>query len=404
MKNLMLKFLTLISFLIAGFIPSLSSAQEQKSISAILAQKGVQASIEWLHEQPQNSQNQFLLGGLEVLSAFEYLLQVRYQNYSGELPLFPGGTVSLDENPDAVFDPAFVEIALMGALERLARSQTYLDEIAGQSFFANLNPFLIWLDINSNGRRDDNEDLMDMIGSLPGLSMGADSDFNVRFDSADANWLLAYVHVLSGMSELLLALDPTTAITTITEGRKLLEDAGKILPDPIFGGGADEFMDTAAIILMAFRGVPDNTRTRASLTHFRAMITHNQEFWRQVMLETDDEREWLPNPDQKSAFGVRVNLKIATAWQGVLAEISDVLEGRVLLPHWRVGSRNAKTGVGINFARLMSDPGDFDLILMIHGAAIAPYLETGRIVDEQVWQEFSELTGGQGGLFSLWLN
>lgn len=404
MKYFVLKLLTIISFVTAGVFPSLSVAQEQQSISVVLAENGVHAGIEWLQAQPESSQTKFLLGGLEALSAFEFLLQVRYQNHSRELPLFPGGNVQVPDNPDAVFDPAFVEIALMGALERLARSQQILSEIEGQEFFANLNPFLIWLDVNSNGQRDTNEDLMDMIGSLPGLNVKRDADFNVRFDSADAHWLLAYVHVLSGMSELLLSLDPTTAITTITEGRNLLETAGKIMPDPIFGGGADSIVDTATIVLMAFRGVPDKTRTRASLAHFRAMIANNQEFWRLVMLETDDEREWLPNPDQKSAFGVRVDLETAVAWQVVLDEISDVLEGRVLLPHWRVGSRNAKTGVGINFARLMNDPGDFDLILMIQGTAIAPYLETGRIVDTQVWQDFSELTGGQGAMFSLWLN
>ena len=399
MKYLALKFLVITSFLVGVVFPSISVAQEQKSISVMLAEHGIQASIDWVSEQPQNPQNRFFLGGLEALSAFEFLLQVRYQNYSGELPLFPGGDVQVAENPNAVFDPAFVEIALKGALTRLARSQQFLDEAAGQDFFANLNPFLIWLDINSNGQRDTNEDLMKMIGSLPGLQIRRDMDFNVRFDRADADWLLAYVHVLSGMSELLLALDPTKAITIITQGRALLERAGNILPDPLFGGAADNTIDTLAVVLTAMRGVPDKTRTRAALAHFRAMIAHNRAFWRQVMLETDDEREWLPNPNQKSAFGTRVNLETAAAWQIVLKEISGVLEGRILVPHWRVGVRNGKTGVGINFARLMTDPVDFDFVLMIHGAAIAPFLEQGKTVDMDVWQDFDELVGGQGSCF-----
>ena len=57
-----------------------------------------------------------------------------------------------------------------------------------------------------------------------------------------------------------------------------------------------------------------------------------------VQLLRDDEAEWLPNPEQSSAFGISVDEEMATAWQAVWVEISDVLEGKALIPHWRVGA------------------------------------------------------------------
>jgi hypothetical protein len=108
-----------------------------------------------------------------------------------------------------------------------------------------------------------------------------------------------------------------------------------------------------------------------------------------------------------------VTAEMAEGWQEILTEISDVLEGKKLLPYWRIRNRSlgiansetdTGTGIGINFAKMMTDPGDMDIILLIQGTAVAPYLEEGVLADNQAWRRFSRLTGGQGGLFALWFN
>ena len=398
MKRVLFVFIAMFCF--AG----IARAGENLEFSEILENEGLAAGVAWLQLQNPDAQNQFLLGGVQALRSIEHILQVRFDNYSGELPFVPGGQSILRANPNAIFDPAFVENAMKGALERLLQSGEYLKGAVGQDFAVNVDLSKIWFDIDRNGQRGSDESLMGMLGMLPGIGSVDSKIPVVRFDTADADWLAAYVHVLAGMAEMVLAIDPTPAIATVTRGRELLEQAGKIVPDPFFGRDGENLIDSIAVVLTALRGVPDKTRTRAALEHFRAMISHNKEFWRLVMLESDNEGEWLPNPAQTSAFGVVVDLKTAKAWQSVLRELSDVLEGRALLPYWRVMSRDGEGEVGINLARLLRDPGDFDIILMLHGTAIAPFLEQGRIVDQEVWREFSQLTGRRWQLFSLWFN
>ena len=346
------------------------------------------------------------MGGYETLAAVEYILQVRYNNYSGELPLVPGGSMNFPPNPDAKFDPAFIEIALTGALEHLANAEASLKRASGKDFAINVNVGELWFDINSNGTRDKGEDVLSALAQMPQFKDANMQGLDVRFDTADADWLAAYVHMLSGTAELILSVDPTPAIKTVTEGRALLEEKGGLaIANPIFlGEDEDALVDTWTIILVALRGEPDKVRTRAALSHFRSMIDHNKSFWKLVMEETDDEAEWLPNPNQKSAFGPEVSLEMAETWQAVLGDISDVLEGKTLLRHWRIGRRGADTSLGINFAKMLEDPSDFDLILLLHGTAIAPYIERGPIADMSSFREFSRMTGGQGGLFALWLN
>lgn len=384
-------------------VASSAIAQDEVSFSKILAKDGLSGTAIWLKKQPKTPENKFLLGGVQALSAIEYILQVRYDNYSGQLPLVPGGRAQIEYNPDAVFDPSFVEIALKGALAHLAKAEKTLQGAVGQDFNAQLNIADIWFDINKNGKRDENEDLFRQLALLPQFTSGKGKSSIIDFDKADANWLAAYVQVLSGMSEMVLALDPTSAIKTVIDGRAMIEEKGTLRRDPFFG--EDATIDSIAILITAIKGVPDKKRTRAALAHFKSMIEHNKDFWRLVMQETDNEAEWLPNPSQTSVFGMSVDEEMAKGWQNVLVEISDVLEGKALIPHWRVGAKEgSQDGVGINFAKLMNDPGDFDIILMLHGAAIAPYLESGKIADMEAWQDFSRLTGGQGMLFSLWFN
>jgi len=162
-------------------------------------------------------------------------------------------------------------------------------------------------------------------------------------------------------------------------------------------------MDAIAVVLTALDGTPDVKRTRAALGHLKEMISHNENFWALVEQETDNDREWLPNAEQVSAFGVEVTEETATAWRAVLTEMSDVLNGRKLIPHWRFGERG-EYGYGINIESVLTDPGDFDLVLMIHGASLAPHMEQGALVDQGIMRRFSRTVDGRGNMFALWLN
>ena len=382
----------------------LPAKADQRSFTEVLSEDGLGGVAAWAETQPDTAGAAYLAGMSEALGAIEHVLQVRYATYSGELPLTPGGRAAIAYNPDAVFDPAFVETAMTGALERFASAEAALDGAVGTDFAVEVDLSDLWFDINANSARDEGEDALLQIGLLFGAEPPSEDDVPntlVRFDTADADWLAAYVHLASASAELVLSVDPTSAIEAVFEGNETMSELGDLRRDPFFG--TQNQIDSIAVILTALDGVPDATRTRSALAHLKQMIDHNRAFWGRVVDETDNENEWLPNADQTSAFGVEVTAETAENWQRVLSEMSDVLEGRKLIPHWRVSDRRDGT-IGINVESLLTEPGDFDLVLMLHGASLAPHMQQGELADMSAWRDFARSTGGQGTLFALWLN
>jgi hypothetical protein len=381
------------------------AAQDRGAVdwNEALNRGGLVAAEESLLAQERTTESSFVLGGVQFLRAIETVMQVRYANYAGELAVIPGMRNRLPPNPDASFDPRFFENAMSGALEHLGNAERSLRPAINGEFAVEIRLQDFWLDINSNGAREGWEGLLDLMDELNAERGMGEFDGVIRFDSADADWLMAYVNVVSGTAELSLSLDPTPAIRTVWEGRTALEKAGTLPPTPFVQ--EDTFLETAAAILLTLRGEPDRSRTRAALAHFRSMITYNRTFWEKVEQETDNDREWLPNAQQTAAFGVEVNAETIAAWKGVLSEIDAILAGETLVPYWRVRPQpGATTGVGLNIEKLFREPGDMDVILWLQGTAAVPYLEEGVLADMAAWQFFMQMTSGDGLLFAIWFN
>lgn len=372
----------------------------------IMREDGLSAADTALSSRSLDSEESFALGAVRFLRSFETVLQVRYANNSGPLEILPGMRTDIPSNPDGVFSPDFLEKALTGALVHLDGAVDALEPALSGEFAVEVQLADIWLDVNADGERQDGEALMSMLDAA-NIVRNEDVTFDgvIRFDTADAEWLVAYVHVLAAIDELALSLDPTPAIDAVWTGRRELEAFENFyeIRDPFFGD--QNSLDILASGLLMLDGVPEKERTRKALDHLKLMIAHNRNFWNEVALETDNDREWLPNPDQQAAFGVDVTEEMATGWQDVLSEIEGVLNGELLIPYWRTPSAwGAEEGVGINFEKLMTDPGDMDLVLWIQGAAAAPYLENGRLLSFEAADAFENAVQGEFLLFSLWFN
>ncbi|MHA7899687.1 MAG: hypothetical protein ACX94B_07450 [Henriciella sp.] len=385
---------------VAACAPSAQAPDDLKPWQDVMAEDGLAAAQENLSLRPQTPETQFALGAVHFLRASEDIMQVRYQNSTAPLAILPGMRNRLPANPNAAFDPAFIEIAMLQALDHLEQAASHLENATGEDFAIEVALPAIWFDVNANGRREPWETGLAVMADL-NAEPSEDFEGIVRFDSADAHWLKAYVHVMSGMAELTLAADPTPAIRSVFEGRREMNEFGAV--ESLFLD--NDTIDTLAAVLLTLRGVPDQTRTRAAHDHFRAMIAENRAFWSAVMAETDNDREWLPNPNQSSAFGVEVTEDMATGWQDVLVEIERLLEGETLIPYWRYNNGyNAETGIGVNLAKVLQEPGDMDIILWIHGAGAAPYLETGELAQMQAWDRFATMTRGDSLMFAVWFN
>ena len=138
---------------------------------------------------------------------------------------------------------------------------------------------------------------------------------------------------------------------------------------------------------------------KSSLSHLEAMLDLSRQTWKAIAAETDDDNEWLPGPKQTGVIpGVKVTVEIVNGWHDFLDEAEALLQGKKLVPHWRV------TGRAVNLRRVFLKPTQFDVVLWIQGTAAAPYLEQGETTKADTWNRLQRIFQGQFIGFALWFN
>lgn len=160
-----------------------------------------------------------------------------------------------------------------------------------------------------------------------------------------------------------------------------------------------DMRDALYTVIKALEQQPDPDRLARAEAHWRAMLEQNRLFWALVAEETDNDREWVPNPNQESALGVTVDAELAGAWQAVLSDGEALLDGRLLIPHPLLPA-----GTGVSVARWLDDPAPLDLPGWIHGRAAYPYVAKGPRMTRESWAALQRLTGGNGFGFAIFLN
>ncbi len=163
--------------------------------------------------------------------------------------------------------------------------------------------------------------------------------------------------------------------------------------------GSRAEIDLIYVIIKALAQQPDPARIQAAHGNWMAMITQNRKFWALLAEETDNDHEWIPNPQQVSALPITIPPRVATGWQNILADAEAVLEGKLLLPHPLL-----PTGYGINLRAYVNDPGPLVLVDWIHGVGAYPYVARGPLITAQSWQAFRRLAGGNAGGLALFFN
>lgn len=384
-------------------------AARAETISQEIARTGLgptEARLTALTERKPDEQ--LALGAVQFLRAIEGSFQTRWKagltDRTGMLPLL---RLPIADNPNPPpFDPATIaqifrdaETQLTVAAASLAATPTS-DDFGLTVSFADL-----WFDVNSNATREPGEDLLDIAGPALFGWQWADRDPAtpapvVRFDAADAAWMSAYAHLLTAISQMVLAYDPTEPVARIMGARAAMAKWGEAPPDFFFGSrAAPDSVDTLAMILATLNQTPDAALMLSARDHLLACIAENRRFWTLVGMETDNTQEWLPNDSQTSAFGIALPAGTGVTWQAVLADGEAMLKGEKLVPYWRIGDKG-----GVNLARIFTDPRAVDLAGWFQGWAALPYLETGPLVTPESWSAFENLVGGDPMLMSIWLN
>ncbi len=382
-----------------------------ETISAEIGKSGLMATEARLAAVTDASDaDRFALGGVRFLRAVEGALQLRWQTgLSEQLTMMPLLRLPIPENPTpSPFDPAAIASLFTNVGTGMEAARAALADIPPNADFGiEINLADLWFDINANTSRDAGEDMLSVAGPMI-LGWAWDSRDPaspapvIRFDGADAAWLSAYTHLLGGLSDIILAYDPTAPITRVTDARSAMSSLGQLTPDPLFGmgGGASlDAVDYIAIVVATLNQAPDAARMASARTHLLSMVADNRRFWAEVATETDNEKEWLPNDRQKSALGVDLPPGTGPLWLGVLADFEALLTGEKLVPYWRI------TGpAGVDVAAMFTDPRPVDLIAWIQGEGAVPYLRQGDLISAQNWTAFEQMMSGQAMLLTLFLN
>ncbi|MEZ5778775.1 MAG: hypothetical protein R3E44_10475 [Paracoccaceae bacterium] len=390
--------------LCASFAATAAGA-ETSAISSRVGEVGIRTALTELEGQSDRTPDQdFALGALHVLGAVERALQARYDMGMNQQMLMgmdiPLLRLPVPENPaPKPFDPAAIEALFATASDDLAGAIAVLDTIGdADDFGLEVDTADLWFDINGSGARDEGEGMMQVLGTVMQIPTGEDGGAGglaVRFDTADAAWLSAYAHLLSGISDTIVALHPTERLRAVLADAAALDEFGRAPNDY----GMIDTADMIAALVAVIESKPDAERLQAAHAHFLAMIRDNRTFWSRVGAETDNNAEWIPNARQKSVLPIDFPPDTAEVWGGVLTEAEEMLEGKRLIPHWRLGA-----GVGVNLAKLMQDPPELDVIGMVQGGTLLPYIERGEVMSGEAFWRFEELVAGDAGLFMVILN
>ena len=376
-----------------------------ETLSEEIARTGLSQTEARLAALPQPTNEElFALAGLHFLGGIEAALQLRWETGMradwSELPIL---RLPIPENPAArPFAPQDFTALVTDLDADMDAARAALDRLGDQPFALPIRLSDLWFDINRSGTRDEGEDVASVAGLFGGariLSVQVE-DPVITFDTADAAWLSAYTHFLSGFAATALAYDPEPAIQRVIDSSAAIYALWGDTPPPnamdmMFG----RQVDRVAMILHALSTAPDAAHAADAHAHFLGMIAENRRFWSLVVLESDNTNEWVPNDRQTSGLGIIMPPGTGDRWQAVLADAEKLLTGELLIPHWRFGAE-----AGINLKKLFENPPPIDLVTFIQGEGLLPYAEKGPRMTMAAWRDFERIVQGDAMLFAVFLN
>ncbi len=368
-----------------------------------------------LAASPGDAQAQFALGAAQFLGAVEGLGQALYDygltakapNDLGipEITDLPFLRLPVGVNPD--LKKRFTALAFRQILadfdDQLLEAEATLSLVPKGPVSLPLTVQGIAFDYNRDGKVGHNETLPSLVWAISGTILRTDFP-TVGFDESDVTWLRGYAHLLAGITDILLAHDWTETVNlTFHEAfpkaglpSAALQEARSQTPYGEYGGIAD----MVAFVHLFRWPVQEPDRLLSARANFLSMIALSRESWVSIRAETDNAGEWVPGPHQTGPFpNLRVNEDTVAGWMYFLDQAEGVLEGRLLLAHWRFAPTQ-----GLNLRRMFEEPRTLDPVLILTGPGAIPYIETGPLAAGSTMGTGIDLLGGGMLAYFLWFN
>jgi hypothetical protein len=318
--------------------------------------------------------------------------------------------VPANPNPEPLTYEGFRQI-LSDFREAMGQSAATLALVpAGADIGLEVDLARLGIDLDGDGKIAPQESAAAIMAALSSGAAAPDASALVfRFDRADGYWLQGYANFLMAQSDFWLAHDFRQAFDEsfhmlFPKAKLPMQDTLVPLDEQSGSMFASEWRiaDFVSFIHLINWEVAEPERRKAARAELLEMIRLSREDWKAIRAETDNDREWLPGPQQSGVHrltGLEVTQIEVQAWHAALQMAEDLLEGRKLLPHFRFADK------GINMKRFFDEPKTFDLVLSITGPGVVPYLEQGPMLTSEEWWALQSQFGGAGFMtFALWFN
>ncbi|MEL6437064.1 MAG: hypothetical protein AAFP99_09730 [Pseudomonadota bacterium] len=236
------------------------------------------------------------------------------------------------------------------------------------------------------------------------------------FDNADAIWLEGYSNVILAQLDFALAHDFEKQFD---EGFHLLfPKSGLPLQDTLAqydvsrsrGFESEQLFDLIGLIHLADFPLQDADRRRNVIRHMGEVTRLSRANWDAILAETDNDREWLPGPQQPGVHplsGLEVNQEMVDGWMDMLDLADAVLAGETLIQHIRFNLRypNNEAKVGFNVRAFLESDANFDPVLLLTGHDAVPFMEEGNVLNTNEWRDMRNLFGRRNfTTVALWFN
>ncbi len=354
---------------------------------------------------PSDDDAKMGLGMIRFVQAVEHLSQGLYK-YGLQPPhswLMPIVRLPVPENaaPEPVDYAKFHDL-LMRFDDDLAVAEKALAEVGPGEAKIPVDMTTIRYDVNGDGTVAEDETMTAVLARIMDMDVSqlSHEPVIIAFDRADSFWLRGYAHVLMAFTDFLLAYDWHESFDD--SFHVFFPLAHSAFQDALVARGeGDQFQVGSIADLISFLHirwpVGDADRMRSARLHLKQMIVLSRQTFDAVNAETDNDNEWIPNPNQTSITQIPVTAEQIAAWNGVLDTFDAILDGKKLVPHWRMKG-------GINMRKVFDEPTPFDLVLWITGPATMPYLEQGDVLTSQEWRNLTSAFSGEFGSYAIWFN
>ena len=372
----------------------------------------IDAGVEALRpfDERSDQEGRFGIGLIRFVSAVEHFAQGLYRHGFASPDVGPIGPamampVPVNPNPEPLtYDKLRT---LFGTLVSDLDSAKLALLAAGEAgdYVVPVDIMKIRIDVDGDGASGDNESVGGVLVGMFGAEMGsAPPDTTIGFDRADAIWLAGYSQVIAAQADFLLAHDFHELVDA--SFHRLFPRAG--LPMQNYTRSTSTLMldpesdnaiaDALAAIHTLNFPVVEPQRLKGVLARLHEIIALSRRNWEAILSETDDNRELVPSPRQTPLMqDAPVTAETVAAWRATLDTTEQILNGELLIPHWRFQK-------GFDLKAYFENATRTDLVMLITGHDALPFLKDGPVASADSFAEANRVFGDALWGYAFWFN